>query len=265
MPITLTITLYCVAWFFLVRALRQRQNRPPAFVPAIIGAALLSHAYSAYGLIAGDTGYDFHILRIAPLFFWVANVLVLASSLRKPLHNMFVLLVPITVFTLLAALFFAGNQHAHLSLDGGMLGHVVLSIFAYSTLTIATIHAIILAFQNYQLHNRHAIGLVRLLPPLQTMEALLFELLWTGQILLTAAIISGAVFVENMMAQHLAHKSVFSGLAWITYAVLLWGRHQLGWRGNVAVRWTLSGFAFLVLAYFGSKFVLEIILQQPAS
>lgn len=264
MPITLTIALYSAAWFLLMRALRQRQNRPPIAVPVLIGAALLSHAYSAYSLIASELGYDFHILRIAPLFFWVANVLVLASSLRKPLHNMFVLLLPITIFTLMTALFFTGDKHVHVSLTGGMLGHVVLSIFAYSTLTIATIHAIILAFQNYQLHNRHAIGLVRLLPPLQTMEALLFELLWTGQILLSAAIISGALFVENMLAQHLAHKSVFSGLAWLTYAVLLWGRHQLGWRGNVAVRWTLSGFAFLVLAYFGSKFVLEIILQQPA-
>ena len=78
---------------------------------------------------------------------------------------------------------------------------------------------------------------------------------------MTAAIISGALFVENMMAQHLAHKSVFSVLAWLIFSVLLWGRHQLGWRGNIAVRWTLTGFAFLILAYFGSKLVLEIILN----
>lgn len=261
MPITLTLIFYCSAWFFLVRSLRLHQSSPPTLVPVLLAAALVGHAYSAYTLIATVQGYDFSLFRIAPLFFWVANLLVLASSIRKPLYNMFVLLLPFTAAALLAALFFAPTRHSLIQLEGGVLTHIVLSIFAYSTLTIATAHAIILAYQNYQLHNRHATGLVRLLPPLQTMDALLFELLWTGQILLTAAIVSGAIFVENMMAQHLAHKSVFSGLAWLTYSVLLAGRYRLGWRGNVAVRWTLTGFGFLILAYFGSKFVLEVLLS----
>jgi ABC-type uncharacterized transport system permease subunit len=262
MPITLTLALYCSAWFLLMRSLKQRQNKPSVIVPTLIGLALSSHAYGAYSLIVTPYGYDFSLFRIAPLFFWVANLLVLASSFRKPLYNMFVLLLPSTAISLLCALFFADAGHNIIQISSGVLAHIVLSIFAYSTLAIATIHAIILSYQNHQLHNRHAGGLVRLLPPLQTMEALLFELLWTGQILLTIAIASGAIFVENMMAQHLAHKSVFSALAWLTYSVLLWGRHQLGWRGNVAVRWTLAGFAFLILAYFGSKFVLEVLITR---
>lgn len=260
MPITLTLALYCSAWFFLVRALRQRKSAPPRFISLLIFAALVGHTVSAYQLIVTPFGYDFSLFRIAPLFFWVANVLVLISSLRKPLHNMFVLLLPLTAASLLGALFLANSSQALIQLSSGVFGHIVLSIFAYSTLTIATIHALILAYQNKQLHNRHAAGLVRLLPPLQTMEALLFELLWAGQLLLTAAIISGAIFVDDMLAQQLAHKSVFSLLAWVTYSVLLWGRHKMGWRGFVAVRWTLSGFGFLVLAYFGSKFAIEVIL-----
>jgi ABC-type uncharacterized transport system permease subunit len=55
----------------------------------------------------------------------------------------------------------------------------------------------------------------------------------------------------------------FSIAAWMIYALLLWGRHQLGWRGYTAIRWTLAGFALLMLAYFGSKLVLELILSQP--
>lgn len=262
MPITLTLALYCSAWFLLIRSLKQRKSQPPIIVPVLLALALVCHAYGAYSLIATPYGYDFNLFRIAPLFFWVANLLVLASSIRKPLYNMFVLLLPFTALSLLCALFFASASHNVIQLSSGVLTHIVLSIFAYSTLTIATIHALILSYQNNQLHNRHAGGLVRLLPPLQTMEALLFELLWTGQILLTVAIASGAIFVDNMMAQHLAHKSVFSALAWLTYSVLLWGRHQLGWRGNIAVRWTLAGFGFLILAYFGSKFVLEVLLSN---
>lgn len=261
MPITLTLALYCSAWFFLVRSLRLRQNRQPRLVPLILAVALAGHAYSAFSLIVTPNGYDFSLFRSAPLFFWVANLLVLASSIRKPLYNMFVLLLPLTALSLLSALFFADSSQSLIQLSGGVFTHIVLSIFAYSTLTIATMHALILAYQNKQLHNRHATGLVRLLPPLQTMEALLFELLWAGQLLLTAAIASSAFFVEDIFAQHLAHKSVFSALAWLTYSVLLWGRYRLGWRGFMAVRWTLSGFGFLILAYFGSKLVLEIILN----
>ena len=94
------------------------------------------------------------------------------------------------------------------------------------------------------------------------MEALLFELLWVGEVLLTLSIMSGFIFLENIFAQHLVHKTVFSIAAWFVYAFLLMGKYKLGWRGNTAIRWTLAGFVFLMLAYFGSKLVLEIILQR---
>lgn len=105
-------------------------------------------------------------------------------------------------------------------------------------------------------------GFIQLLPPLQTMETLLFEMIWAGLILLSISIVSGLIFLDNIFAQHLVHKSVLSISAWLTFAVLLWGRHQSGWRGITAIRGTLIGFALLLLAYFGSKLVLEIILQR---
>jgi ABC-type uncharacterized transport system permease subunit len=94
------------------------------------------------------------------------------------------------------------------------------------------------------------------------MEALLFELIWAGEILLTLSILSGFIFLDNIFAQHLVHKTVFSMAAWLVYGFLLFGKYKMGWRGNIAVRWTLAGFLFLMLAYFGSKLVLEIILQK---
>jgi ABC-type uncharacterized transport system permease subunit len=94
------------------------------------------------------------------------------------------------------------------------------------------------------------------------MENLLFQMLTAGFILLSLSLFSGILFLEDLFAQHLAHKTVFSIIAWLVFGTLLWGRWRFGWRGRTAIRWTLSGFFFLMLAYFGSKLVLEIVLQR---
>ena len=103
---------------------------------------------------------------------------------------------------------------------------------------------------------------MRALPPLAIMERMLFQLIAVGFVLLTLSLLSGFVYLENMFAQHLVHKTILSILAWAVFGVLLLGRRLYGWRGKVAVRWTLSGIALLLLAYFGSKLVLELILQR---
>src|SRR5690606_34400450 len=115
---------------------------------------------------------------------------------------------------------------------------------------------IILAIQEKQLRHKNAGGLLRKLPPLQTMEKALFQLLNAGFILLTLGLITGFVFVDDFIDQHVAHKTVLSIIAWLVFAGLLWGRMQYGWRSQTAVKWTLSGFGFLLLAYVGSKLVL---------
>jgi ABC-type uncharacterized transport system permease subunit len=101
---------------------------------------------------------------------------------------------------------------------------------------------------------------MRKLPPVQTMEHNLFQLITVGFILLTIGFITGIIFIEDLFAQHLVHKTVLSITAWIVFATLLWGRWKYGWRGNTAVKWTITGSIFLVLAYLGSKLVLEFIL-----
>ena len=94
------------------------------------------------------------------------------------------------------------------------------------------------------------------------METMLFELIWAGVVLLTLSIVSGILFVDDLFAQHLVHKTVLAIFAWVLFSILLWGRYQLGWRSQTAVRFTLTGFALLMLAYFGSKMVLELVLQR---
>ncbi len=223
--------------------------------------ALCAHGVGAYQQIVLPGGYHFGLFKILSVFFWVTNFLILASSIRKPLHNLLLITLPISVITLLGSLYIGDKQPAmphKLTLE--VVGHILLSILAYSTMIIATVQALLLSYQDYKIRNKHPTGLAKLLPPLQTMERLLFELLWIGQILLTLVIITGALHIQNLAEQHLHHKIVFTIIAWVIYAILLGGRYFLGWRGNIATRWTLSGFACLFLAYLGTKLVLEIIL-----
>lgn len=260
MPITLATALYSIAWVILVRAVIRRRAIAPAAFSIILASGLVAHGVGLYQQMILPDGYHFALFKTSSLFFWTANFLILLSSLRKPLHNLFLITLPISVATLLGSLYWGTESPAYVKLSAKTAIHILLSIVAYSTMIVATVQTLLLAYQNYQLRHRHPTGLIRLLPPLQTMEHLLFELLWVGEILLTLVIITGIFEIESIAAQHLHHKIVFTILAWLIYATLLWGRHYLGWRGSSAVRWSLSGFACLVLAYLGSKFVLEMIL-----
>ena len=134
--------------------------------------------------------------------------------------------------------------------------HVVLSVLGAALLTLAAVQAVTLALQDALLHGKSANRLVQALPPLQTMERALFVLIALGFFLLSLSLLSGLLFVDDMMAQHLAEKTVLSVVAWTLFGGLLWGRWRRGWRGRTAVRWTLAGYGVLILAYFGTKFVL---------
>ncbi len=253
--------LYLGASLFLVNALLKKQAANKQWLLSFATTALLFHGIGASGLIYTKQGFQFGLFHIGSALAWAINLLVLLSSLRKPLQNLFVLQFPLSALIVVLSLFIPSSA-APMQVHAGIGTHILVSILAYSLLTIATLQALSLAFQNYQLKHKHPTGLVRLLPPLQTMESLLFELLWAGELLLTLSIISGMIFIEDMFAQHLAHKTVLTIIAWVVYGVLLWGRHRLGWRGNTAIRWTLGGFCALMLAYFGSKLVLELILHS---
>ncbi|MGC8732668.1 MAG: cytochrome C assembly family protein, partial [Halothiobacillaceae bacterium] len=138
--------------------------------------------------------------------------------------------------------------------------HILLSILAYSLFTLAALQAWLLASQHRALHQRRPAAFARILPPLEDMEILLFRLIGAGFALLTLSLITGFMFLEDIFAQHLVHKTVLSIVSWAVFGGLLLGRAFMGWRGRTAVRWTLSGFGVLLLAYFGSKIVLEWVL-----
>ncbi len=253
--------LYIAASIYQIAQLSQQHAANKFWQMSFSLTALVLHGIGIAGLIFAAEGFRIGFFLAFSLIFWAINLLVFLSSLRKPLHNIFILLFPIAALAVIFATFTDSPVIPAGELSGGVVAHILLSIVAYSLLSIATFQALLLAYQIYQLKHKHPNGLIRLLPPLLTMEKLLFEFLWAGEILLTLSIISGLIFLENMFAQHLTHKTIFSIAAWLIYATLLTGHYFKGWRGPSAVRWSLGGFAALLLAYFGTKLVLEIIIR----
>jgi len=245
----------------LLHIFQQRQQiTRSVFTLALI--ALLCHAVVAWNSIFEHGGVELGFYKISALLFLVINVVCIASLARRPLQNLLVALFPLSAMSVLVSTFAPDTSPIRTDLGWGMLLHIGSSILAYSVLTLAAAQSALLAVQDHQLRHRHTRGLVQVLPPLQLMEKMLFELLWVGVILLTASIVSGFLFVEDLFAQHLVHKTVLTILAWVLFSVLLWGHYQLGWRSGTAVRFTLAGFALLVVGFLGSKLVLELILKR---
>ncbi len=255
------IALYLVALVFLQREFRQQSARARSDRRVLFTglAAVLFHGVSAWHAIRVDDAFNFGIVPVSTAIFAAVSLLLLVSSVRKPLRTLMLGLFPLAALSVLIAMLVPAG-FPNQEIGPGIASHVLLSILAYSFFTIAALQATFLAFQNYQLRHKHAASVIRRFPPLQDMEVFLFELLWAGQVLLTLGIVSGFLFVDDMWTQGLPHKTFFSLLAWIVFAVLLWGRHVLGWRGNTAIKGTLIGFMFLILGFYGSKFVLEYIL-----
>jgi ABC-type uncharacterized transport system permease subunit len=207
-------------------------------------------------------GFDFSFLSALSLVAWVVVAIVLVTALFKPVDKLGIVVFPLAAVIVLLKLSVPESTHIVRNHTWPMTVHIFASMLAYSFLNIAAIQAVLLAFQDWRLRTHHTNALlVRSLPPLQTMEAMLFQLLVAGFVLLSLSLATGFIFLENMFAQHLAHKTVLSIVAWAVFAVVLLGRMWYGWRGQVAIRWTLGGFFSLMLAYFGSKMVLEWILR----
>ncbi|HSG62250.1 MAG TPA: cytochrome c biogenesis protein CcsA [Pseudomonadales bacterium] len=224
--------------------------------------AISMHWWLTIQLTMVEGGYLLSFINTGGIVAAFVTSMVFLASLKQPINSLASPTYGIAAFVVFVILIDPLPAPAADVMSGGLLSHVLLSLLGYATLTLAAIHALALALQEQRLKARQTSRLLRFLPPLQTMEKLLFQIIWAGEILLTMGIISGALFLEDIFAQHLVHKTVLSLLAWCIFALLLWGRHVLGWRGNTAVKLTLSGFAVLMLAFFGSKLVLEVILQR---
>jgi len=238
----------------------ERRARDLAWVLALIGvAAHLAHHVQTFRAAGG---LDLHFFSALS---WVGLALAIAATAFAPSRRMGMLgvvILPLAAAMLLFDHAFGAPTASGNVGDWRIALHAWLALLAYATLTISALIAICAWLQDRALRTHRFSPLSQRLPPLMLIERLLFQTITAGFVLLSLTMLTGALFVEDMLAQHLAHKSVLTLLSWLTFGALLFGRWRFGWRGRRAVQFTLWGFALLMLAFFGSKFVLELVLQR---
>ena len=231
-------------------------------VVSIAGVGLLAHALVLAQSIVTAAGLNLGFYHALSLMSWVVALLVILVTIVRPVENLSLVFLPLTAMALLLEQLFPSQNVLTEPASIGLELHILLSVTAYSMLTIAALQSIALAIQERLLRKKHPGRVMGILPPLQSMEVVLIQILAIGFFLLSLSLATGMMFVHDIFAQHISHKTVLSILAWCVFGGLLWGRWAKGWRGKHLIRWTLSGFSLLVLAYFGTKIVYEFILNQ---
>lgn len=244
-------------------------SRRGAVISGVTALAWAVHGV-ALGLDVAEPGrlrVGFAIMLSSAL--WVSVAAYWLENRNFSLDGMRRLVMPFAVVASVLPVIFPGSLLVLDNQSPAFGWHVAVAVLAYSTLTIAAFHAVLMALQEARLHTRAGGGgwlgsALDQLPALMTMEKLLFRVIWIGFILLSLTVLSGVVFSEQLFgsALRLDHKSVFALLSWLLFAALLAGRRYQGWRGKTALRFTLAGFATLALAYVGSRFVLEVVLHR---
>jgi ABC-type uncharacterized transport system permease subunit len=264
-----TITLYLVTGFLLGWRLFGHKSAsgdmPMLAKPGLIVLGLIAvafHGYILYNNLFTPMGLNLGFFHAGSLVTWLMSLTLLLAAISNPVENLGVFLFPFAALAIVLSQLFPIDHILVKDEAVEIKLHILLSILAYSLLSIAAIHAVMLAVQERHLRARRPGGFIRALPPLQSMETLLFQMIGLGFFLLSLALITGMIYLENIFAQHVVHHTILSIVAWFVFAILLWGRWKFGWRGMTAIRWTLGGFFTLVLAYFGSKWVIEILLRR---
>ena len=259
---TLAILLYIAGCYLQFRALSARDPKPSKPLLAISLPAVVLHGLCLTPVIFAETGIDLSLFTIASLITFAATATILATALAQPkgrLENLYLLVFPFSIIAIAGSLAFGGTK-VRQALEGGLLAHLLVSIFAYTLLTVAAFQAILLWVQERHIRHKEPIGVIRILPPLETLEVALFQLLWAGFALLTVSIVIGFVFLDNVLAPDVVYHTVLATASWCIYVGLLLGHRVFGWRGTMAARWTLSAFGLLGIGYFGSRFILEFVL-----
>jgi ABC-type uncharacterized transport system permease subunit len=229
-----------------------------------IGLALAIHGYGLFSVLLAGDGMHFSFGLALSLMMWLAVLIYWLESFMARMEGMQPMVLPLAAVCALLPIFFPADHLVANADATGFQFHFLAAMLAYSLLTLAALHAIFMGFTENALHRRLIKRGLTSLPSLMAMESLLFRMLMLGFILLSLAVGSGLLFSEWIFGKPLVldHKVFFAIASWCIFATLLVGRHVWGWRGKRALRLTLAGFALLILAYFGSRFVVEIILGR---
>ncbi len=240
----------------------QGKALPQKWELAILAPTLLLHGYWLWAPILSERLMILSFGHALTLVCWLMLVMYWCGSFFYQLKGLQLLLYPVTFLCILLAFIFPGHPEGEILANQYVVLHIVASLLSYSLLGLATLMAVLVLFLQKQLRQKKFSPLISFLPPLLSLERLMFQMISLGFIGLSITVLGGVFFSEAIFGQPFAwtHKGVFGVMSWLAYAFLLTMRWRLNWRGRKAAIWILIGFLFMVLAYVGSKFVSEIIL-----
>lgn len=264
------------AGWLLLSAMAWRASRPAlAGVPTggseasveviVVPVALVLHAMLLYHRIVVPGGLDLGVANAISLLVGLTVLIYwLAALAFKGLAGMLGLMAPVAFGAVLLQALVPTAHVVHYGGDPLFTLHFAIAMLAYSLFIVATVHSLVMLAEEKWLHRGVLPPFLKSMPPLLEMEALLFRILLAAFVLLTLTVVSGLFFSEQLFGKPLTftHKTVFGILSWLIFGGLLAGHFVRGWRGRTAVLWTLAGFTALLLAYVGSKVVLELILKR---
>ncbi len=266
--------LYLLLLVFL--SLRPKQKIESAAFTALIQAAifviLVIHGIALHDSVFTSQGFVFGFAQDLSLIAWVGLAFYWFQSWFLPIASLRWLVLCFALVCSVLPMIFSGTLISPTAVsDPWFKGHFIVATIAVGLLSLAAMHAILMSVQDRALHRQLAIipnsrigHWLEDLPPLMTMESLLFNLLYVGFALLSLTVFSGLLFSQTLFGKPLVfdHKTIFALISWFLFAGLLVARWRVGLRGRAAVRWVLSAYTALLLAYVGSRFVLEVILQR---
>ncbi|MCW8039935.1 MULTISPECIES: cytochrome c biogenesis protein CcsA [Acinetobacter] len=259
----LALIAYTTSFWYLFMHLMSKRVPNHWFVGVILSLGLLLHAGVLYNDMLTPAGVNYNVFNIMSFTSALMLLLSILFSTYRPVLPLALIGIPVAATGLILGFAFSKHDLFISQNSFGLDLHIILSLSAYAILLMATIHAVLLWFQDRELKNKQKRRVwVNLLPPFQAMESLLFDMLIAGFSLLTLALGFGFFTIDNFFGQHLAHKTAFSIVSWFVYGALLIGHYQFGWRGQKAIRFTIIGFFLLAVGFIGSKFVLEMILNR---
>ena len=265
MMICLTLVYAALAgfvWFWRLK--KNAADYPLRWELAVLAGSLLPHGLMIMLPPLANQTLIMSFGYASAVIVWLMLMLYLMGSFFYRLRGLQLLLYPLSVLFMLLAIVFPGHVESYRITDWPFMLHIISSLLAYSLFGITTLIAVLILWLSRDLH-RHRLSPARsFLPPLLSLERMMFQSMWIGFALLTVSVISGTFFAEEVFGRPMTftHKTIFSIVSWFIYAGLLLKRSMTAWRGKRPAVWTIVGFISLMLAYVGSKFVLEVILQR---
>lgn len=256
----LTVFFYASATLLQYRALRKPQTYSKLLTFLVAISAVLFHALVLYYSIDINEGQNLSALNMFSLVSWLVALLLIFMSLTKPVANLSLVIFPLAAVSIFIAIAVPGQHVIDTANDPRQLVHILLSVLSFGVFVLATAQSVILALQERRLRDKQASGIWLKLPALDVMEAILFQLVLFGFIVLTVLLVTSFYFYHQLLWQRFLQKTIFACTAWVVFAALLVAHKFLGWHGKKVAYCTLLGICLLLLTYFSTTILIGFLL-----